>query len=71
MELKDGKLLVNEQEYKLVKKWNMMASPYVAGLYLYHDLKNKGIIMKWDQYYFRDIILAYRKKNVEIIEEEK
>ena len=40
MELKDGKLLVNKQEYKLVKKWNMMASPYVAGLYLYHELNH-------------------------------
>jgi len=67
----DKKLIVTQKEYTLVKKWNVAESPYIAGLYLFHELKRNGIIMEWDPIYFRDIYLAFRKKNVEIVEEEK
>ena len=69
MELKDGKLICTEAEYKLVKKWNAMASPYIAGLYLYSELRRNNKELVWDQYYYKDIYLAYRKKNVEIVED--
>ena len=68
MELKDGKLICTQEEYKLVKRWNTMASPYIAGLYLYNELKRNNKELVWNQYYYKDIYLAYRKKNVEIID---
>ena len=68
MKLENGKLIVTELEYKLVKKWNAMASPYMAGLYLYHNLKREGIVMEWDCIFFRDVYIAFRKKNVEVEE---
>ena len=70
MKLEDGILICTQEEYNLVKKWNWMPSPYNAGLYLYHNLKREGIVMEWDCIYFRDIYLAFRKKNVKIIGEE-
>lgn len=66
MKLVDGKLVVNQKEYNLVKKWNWIPSPYNAGLYLFHNLKREGIVMTWDPIYFKDVYLAFRKKNVEI-----
>jgi len=69
MKLEDGKLFVTQKEYDLVKKWNWMPSPYNAGLYLYHNLKREGILdREWDVIFFRDVYLAFRKKNVEIVE---
>jgi hypothetical protein len=44
-----------------------MDSPYVAGLYLYNELKKTNKELVWNQYYYKDIYLAFRKKNVEII----
>jgi len=69
MKLEDGILICTQKEFDLVKRWNMMASPYIAGLYLYHALKREGIVMEWNQFYFRDIYIAYRKKNYKIVEE--
>jgi len=68
MRLEDGTLYVNKKEYDLVRRWNWIASPYNAGLYLYHHLKREGIIMEWNAIFFRDIYMAFRRKKV-IIEE--
>ena len=70
MKLEDGKLTVTSAEYEWVRKCSiLMASPYVAGFYLYHRLKHNNIItIEWDQFVYRDIILAFRKKNVEIVD---
>ena len=68
MKLEDGILICTQEELKLVKKYNVAASPWVAGLYLYHGLKNKGIVMEWNASFFKDIYLAYRKKNYKIVE---
>ena len=67
--LKDGTLYCNQKEYDLIKKWNWIPSPYNAGLYLYSALKREGIIFEWSYIFFRDIYIAFRKKNV-VIEEE-
>ena len=71
MELKDGKLIVTAKEYNLVKRWNAMASPYVAGMYLYNELKRNGIVMEWNAIFFKDVYVAFRKKQVEVVEEDK
>lgn len=68
MKLENGKLICTQEEYNLVKKYNWAASPWMAGLYLYHGLKNNGIVMEWNAAYFKDIYLAFRRKNVEVID---
>lgn len=68
MEIKNKTLIVTKKEYDLVKKWNFMASPYNAGLYLYHELKRNGYDIKWDSIFFKDVYVAFRKKNVEIVD---
>ena len=68
MKLEDGTLIVTQLEYNLIKKWNAMASPYVAGMYLYHELKRNGIVMEWNAIYFKGVFVAFRKKNIKIVE---
>ena len=71
MKLEDGILICTREEYNLVKKYNCAASPWMAGLCLYHGLKNKGIATEWNAAYFKDVYLAFRRKNVKIIEANK
>lgn len=70
MKLENGILYCTQQEYDWVRKCSiLMASPYMAGYYLYHRLKHDNIItIEWDQFVYRDIILAFRKKNYEIVD---
>jgi hypothetical protein len=70
MKLENGILYVTQQEYEWVRKCSiLMASPYMAGYYLYHRLKNNNLLtLEWDQFVYRDVILAFRKKNVEIVD---
>ena len=71
MKLEDGILICTQEEYSLVKKYNYAPSPWMAGLYLYHGLKRTSAEVEWNAAYFKDIYLAFRKKNVKIIGEEE
>lgn len=68
MKIEDEFLICTQKEYDLVKKYNWMASPWNAGLFLYHALKREGIVMEWSAAFFKDVYLAFRRKKVKIIE---
>lgn len=65
------KLTLTEEELGLVKKANMMSSPSIAGLMLRNSVKRNTLEEEIDNVpelnFFIECIVAYRKKNYEII----
>ena len=71
MKLEEGKLTLNEDELKLVKKASMFASPDYAGAFLRNALKNasleEDVDNAHDARYYAECVVAYRKRNYEIV----
>ena len=69
MKLVEEKLILNEEELKLVKQANMMASPSIAGVFLQSSFKHKNLTESLetnDLNFFIKCILAFRKKEYEV-----
>ena len=66
MKLENKTLVCTQKEFDLIKRYNWIPSPYNAGLYLYHALKREDITMEWNVIFFRDIYMAFRKKDYRI-----
>lgn len=71
MKLEDGKLTLTEEELGLVKRASMLASPDYAGAFLRNALKNasleEGVDGTHDARYYAECVVAYRKRNYEIV----
>jgi len=74
MKLVDGKLIVTEEELKYVKQANMNSSPSIAGLFLQSSNKRNHLLEEVEEpkdvKYFIECIIAYRKKNYEVVNKE-
>lgn len=69
MKLIEEKLILNEEELKLVKQANMMSSPSIAGVFLQNTFKHKNLTESLEQSdlnFFIKCIIAYRKKDFEV-----
>ena len=69
MKLIEDKLIVTEEELKLVKQANMMSSPSIAGVFLQNSFKHKNLTENLEQNdlnFFIKCIIAFRKKEYEV-----
>jgi len=70
MKLEEGKLILTEEELKLVKRANMFANSLYAGAWLHNAMKAKSLeegADARDAKYYAECVDAYRKKNYEVI----
>lgn len=71
MKLEEGKLFLNEEEARLVKKASMLASPDYAGVFLKNSMKGKsleeGADADHDVRYYVECVKAFRKHEYEIV----
>ena len=72
MKLENEKLLLNEEEAKIIRQANMFADEMYAATFLRNSFKNHNLLEKLseeeqDIKFFVECIRTYRKKNFEII----
>lgn len=70
MKLEEGKLILTEDELKLVRQASMLANPLYAGAYLRNAMKanklDEGAQNERDAKYYAECVDAFRKKDYEV-----